>query len=218
MTAKPPLPPYLQMPTKPGETHKEEDWQSFLQQVKPLSASKRLNRVMPSQPAKPAAGVGTGAGGTAKPLHPHALANPLQSPSPFGIGSAASLPACPKPTDRLRDIDRRNWVKLKRGEWPIDMTIDLHGCTLESAHQQLVQRLCDAWQMHYRCVLVVTGMGRRSPSGIGAIKQSVPIWIQESPLADKVLAYCPAQPHHGGAGAVYLLLRRQRLPRTEPND
>jgi DNA-nicking Smr family endonuclease len=208
------------MPTKPGEARREEDWQSFLQQVKPLAASKRTNRVMPAQPAKPVAGSGAGGGGTAKALHPHALASQLHpsSPSPFGIGSTASLPARPKPTDRLRDIDRRNWVKLKRGEWPIDMTIDLHGCTLESAHQQLVQRLCDAWQAHHRCVLVVTGMGRRSPSGIGAIKQSLPIWIQESPLADKVLAYCPAQPHHGGAGAVYLLLRRQRLPRTEPND
>jgi DNA-nicking Smr family endonuclease len=211
------------MPTKPGEARREEDWQSFLQQVKPLAASKRTNRVMPAQPAKPVAGSGAGGGeGTAKALHPHALASHLQppslSPSPFSIGSTASLPARPKPTDRLRDIDRRNWVKLKRGEWPIDMTIDLHGCTLESAHQQLVQRLCDAWQAHHRCVLVVTGMGRRSPSGIGAIKQSLPIWIQESPLADKVLAYCPAQLHHGGAGAVYLLLRRQRLPRTEPND
>lgn len=213
MTAKPPLPPHLRLPPKPGETRKEEDWQSFVQQVKPLAAHKRSNRVMPSPPAKPAAGAGA-----VKPLPPGALANPLQSPPAFGMGSAAGLPTCPKPTDRLRDIDRRNWVKLKRGEWPIDMTIDLHGCTLESAYQQLVDRLGDAWQRYYRCVLVVTGMGKRSPSGIGAIKQSLPLWIQESPLADKVLAYCPAQPHHGGAGALYLLLRRQRLPRANPND
>ncbi|MBM3602248.1 MAG: hypothetical protein FJX22_00485 [Alphaproteobacteria bacterium] len=213
MTDYPPLPPHLRMPTKPGELGREADWQSFVQQVKPLPAHKRSNRVAPN----PTHSTGKPAGKTspAETLASHGHVAPA-----VGLGSMAShpKPAHPKPTNRLRDIDRRNWLRLKRGEWPIDATIDLHGCTLESAHQQLVQRLCDAWQVHQRCLLVITGVGRRSPSGIGAIKQALPFWIQESPLVDKVLAYCPAQPHHGGAGALYLLLRRQRLPSVGADD
>jgi len=56
-----------------------------------------------------------------------------------------------------------------------------------------------------RCVLVITGHGRISG---GVLKASVPRWLAEPELRRHVLAIAPAQPQHGGAGALYLLLRR----------
>jgi DNA-nicking Smr family endonuclease len=38
----------------------------------------------------------------------------------------------------------------------------------------------------------------------------VPRWLEEAPLRRHILATAPAQPGHGGAGALYLLLRRRR--------
>jgi len=56
-------------------------------------------------------------------------------------------------------------------------------------------------------VLVITGRGL-GQSGPGVLKSSVPRWLEESELRRHVLAIATAQPHHGGPGATYLLLRR----------
>jgi DNA-nicking Smr family endonuclease len=53
--------------------------------------------------------------------------------------------------------------------------------------------------------LVITGHGRSSG---GILKSAVPRWLHEPDLRRDVLAIAPARPQHGGAGALYLLLRR----------
>ena len=58
-----------------------------------------------------------------------------------------------------------------------------------------------------RMVLVITGKG--GPEG-GALKRLVPMWLATAPLAAKIAAAAPARPHHGGAGALYVYLRRKR--------
>ena len=60
-----------------------------------------------------------------------------------------------------------------------------------------------------RCVLVITGRGL-GPDGPGVLKRAVPRWLAEAGLRRRILAVAAAQPRHGGAGALYLLLRRQR--------
>jgi DNA-nicking Smr family endonuclease len=57
-------------------------------------------------------------------------------------------------------------------------------------------------------VLVITGRGL-GQNGPGVLKSSVPRWLEEPELRRLILATAPAQPHHGGAGAIYLLLRRR---------
>jgi len=42
------------------------------------------------------------------------------------------------------------------------------------------------------------------------LKSAVPRWLEEAGLRRKILAIAPAQPRDGGAGALYLLLRRHR--------
>lgn len=106
------------------------------------------------------------------------------------------------------DIDRRSWTRLRRGQIEIERTLDLHGRTQTEAHGALNRFLTMASAAGLRCVLVVTGKGRSE--GRGVLRQLVPRWLDEAPHRQSVLTYCPAQPRHGGDGAIYVLLRRQR--------
>ena len=58
-------------------------------------------------------------------------------------------------------------------------------------------------------MLVITGRGL-GPEGPGVLKSAVPRWLEQGALRRRILAVAAAQPRHGGAGALYLLLRRQR--------
>lgn len=106
------------------------------------------------------------------------------------------------------DIDRRNWERLKRGRIDIERKLDLHGRTQTEAHGALNRFLAMAAATGLRCVLVVTGKG--GVDGRGVLRQMVPRWLGEADNRQKVLTYCPAQPRHGGDGALYVLLRRRR--------
>ncbi|GHD39725.1 hypothetical protein GCM10017083_01980 [Thalassobaculum fulvum] len=126
-------------------------------------------------------------------------------------------------------IDRRSQLRLKRGQFPIEARIDLHGLSRERAHAGLNAFLARQAALGRRCVLVITGKGRpdrqrpdwqrpdwpRSDWGseereIGVIRRALPGWLGDHPNKDRVLAYAPAQPQDGGAGAWYVLLRRRR--------
>jgi DNA-nicking Smr family endonuclease len=48
------------------------------------------------------------------------------------------------------------------------------------------------------------------PRPRGAIRASLPDWLAYSPYADQIVALRPAHISHGGAGAVYVILRRAR--------
>ena len=106
------------------------------------------------------------------------------------------------------DIDRRNWERLKRGQIRIERKLDLHGRTQTEAHGELDRFLTMASVSGLRCILVVTGKG--GVDGRGVLRQMVPRWLDEADNRQKVLTYCPAQPRHGGDGALYVLLRRRR--------
>jgi DNA-nicking Smr family endonuclease len=104
-------------------------------------------------------------------------------------------------------IDRRSWLRLKRGQVTIEQTIDLHGLTQEQAHERVGRFLAEAQQSGLRCLLVVTGKGLAHG---GVLRHMVPRWLNEGANRERVLAFAPAQPKHGGAGALYLLIRRKR--------
>ena len=106
-------------------------------------------------------------------------------------------------------VDRRQAQRLKRGQMPIDGTLDLHGCTQAEAHRRLGRALAEAQAAGKRCLLVVTGRGIGKSAG-GVLRAAVPRWLNESPNRERVLAFDLAQPKHGGDGALYVLLRRHR--------
>ena len=81
--------------------------------------------------------------------------------------------------------------------------------TQDEAHQALDRFVADAHEEGRRVLLVVTGKGLGRAEG-GVLRAAVPRWLEEGPCRPKVLAHAPARPKHGGAGALYLLLRRRR--------
>ena len=61
-----------------------------------------------------------------------------------------------------------------------------------------------------RTVLVVPGRGLNSPHGISILREKVQEWFTQEPLKRVILAFCTAKPSDGGAGALYVLLRKFR--------
>ncbi len=85
--------------------------------------------------------------------------------------------------------------------------------TKAEAHHALLGYLEHCHRHDRRVVLVITGKGtfrRGEEQAGGVLRQSVPRWLSETPLREKVLAWQPAQPRDGGEGALYVLLKRRR--------
>jgi DNA-nicking Smr family endonuclease len=124
-------------------------------------------------------------------------------------GRMPALPKKPIPApsqlDRFAGVDRATADKVKRGRYPVAGRLDLHGMTQAEAHRALAGYVGGARAAGKRCVLVITGHGRSSG---GVLKASVPRWLAEPELRRHILAIAPAQPRHGGDGALYLLLKK----------
>jgi DNA-nicking Smr family endonuclease len=108
-------------------------------------------------------------------------------------------------------LDRRLKQRLARGLIAIDARIDLHGLTQAEAFAQLTAFLRRARRDGARTVLVITGKGgagERDGSPRGVLRRQVPLWLSASGLREAVIAFAPAATEHGGAGALYVRLRR----------
>ncbi len=127
-------------------------------------------------------------------------------------GVAPRAAAAPRPRDiapgEFADIDRRTADRFRRGRLPIEARLDLHGHFQEDAHAALNDFIPGCAATGKRCVLVITGRGSREGSGV--LRARLPEWLNAPPCRAHVLAVAPAQPQHGGAGAFYVLLKRQR--------
>jgi DNA-nicking Smr family endonuclease len=91
----------------------------------------------------------------------------------------------------------------------IDGRIDLHGLHQAEAHRELAHFIADSFAAGRRLVLVITGKGA-GEGGRGVLRAAAPRWLNEAPLREKILAVREARPQHGGAGALYVLLKRRR--------
>ena len=136
---------------------------------------------------------------------PRALVRPA-TPSPeisdgwsdHGAGDVA-------PTSYLRDgLNRMTLKKLRRGLWPVQDSIDLHGYTSGEARHALMNFLRHALLHNYRCVGVIHGKGWGSEGGEGILKIRVRHWLPQHP---RVLAFYEAPANAGGGGAVWVLLK-----------
>jgi DNA-nicking Smr family endonuclease len=110
---------------------------------------------------------------------------------------------------RAADVARKTLSRLRRGEFPPDAELDLHGLDARQARRTLVERLEAASARGNRCVLVVHGRGRHSEAA-PVLRSELPGWLQERPLAALVMAFCTAPANRGGSGALLVLLRRAR--------
>lgn len=91
--------------------------------------------------------------------------------------------------------------KLKQGKIPIEAKLDLHGFVAESAREALITFLDDCYNSNKRSVLIIHGKGHTDKP---VLKNKLNNWLRQF---DCVLAFASSLPRHGGAGAVYVLLR-----------
>jgi DNA-nicking Smr family endonuclease len=113
----------------------------------------------------------------------------------------------------LMPIERRLKQRLGRGSQDIDARIDLHGRTQSQAHAALLRFVQKCQTDGARIVLVITGKGSSADdfaSERGVLKRQVPLWLQLPEFRSYVLAVEEAHSGHGGAGALYVRLRRTR--------
>lgn len=107
-----------------------------------------------------------------------------------------------------RGVDRSLMDPLRRGEFSVQAHLDLHGMVVEEARDELERFLGESRRRGLRCVLVVHGRGLHSKDRKPVLKERISAWLTRGKLARIVLAFATARPADGGAGAVYVLLRR----------
>jgi DNA-nicking Smr family endonuclease len=168
-------------------------WHHVVRDARPLRLGAAPDAGEPS-PAKPPAGTQVAPAASAKPPSP-VIAAPPRPPASGRLDASGPV-----------DLDRRTWLKLRRGLHPIDARLDLHGLSQAEAHARLTGFLASAQQRGNRCVLVITGRGLRHG---GTLRAMTPRWLDEAPNRPRVLSYAQAQLRHGGEGALYVLLRRR---------
>ncbi|GAB7531876.1 Smr/MutS family protein [Pseudomonas sp. 3A(2025)] len=98
--------------------------------------------------------------------------------------------------------------KLKLGQVSFEGSLDLHGMNVEVARETLWAFLAEATKLEVRCVRVTHGKAQRLDGKRPMIKSHVNTWLRQHP---QVLGFCSCQARHGGAGALYVLLKRTML-------
>jgi len=150
-----------------------------------------------------------------KPVKPAREPAPPKAERPDGPApprpTIMPAPAKPKAPPALNPFDRRTMSRLGRGITSIDARIDLHGLTQARAHTALFGFLRDAQAHGARVVLVITGKGGNGRGEErGVLRRIVPAWLSSPELRPLVVGFDEASRSHGGAGALYVRLRRKR--------
>ncbi|MRW92898.1 DNA mismatch repair protein MutS [Duganella sp. FT80W] len=98
--------------------------------------------------------------------------------------------------------------KMRKGHWPIQDELDLHGMNRDQARDALGAFLTRAQQRNHRCVCVIHGRGFGSRGQEPVLKSMVHSWLVQK----GVVAFCQARNHEGGEGALIVLLRAALQP------
>lgn len=101
-------------------------------------------------------------------------------------------------------LQHRTMKQLRRGKVPLENTLDLHGATAIQAKRRLRDFITTSIVSKNRAVIIVHGKGMRSANNTPVLKTRVNYWLREN---ENVLGFCPAAQHHGGSGALYVLLK-----------
>jgi DNA-nicking Smr family endonuclease len=154
------------------------------------------------------------------PLHPQAEATVEASPEPVAAPLPARQPAPPRPrpaaaapAPALGTTLDGSWDRrLSRGLVQPDFTVDLHGHRLAEAYDLLDDSLDRGIASGARLILLITGKPPKGepPVARGKIRAAVHDWLAASPHASRIAAVRGAHARHGGAGALYIVLRRRK--------
>ena len=188
-------PPIPDLPRRKRILTEEEHalWQSVAKQLKPLRTK---HRAITAPTAPPSAEAGAAAKIAAHP-------KPVPATGP--------QPKKPLPPP-LVPLGRRERSRLSKGKKEIEARLDLHGMTQARAHRALSGFLHRAHGEGLTFVLVITGKGKvGAESERGVLRRQVPQWLSQPEFRTLVVGFEEAHIGHGGAGALYVRIRRSRL-------
>ena len=196
----------MKKPRRPLSKEEQKLWERVTRTIKPsigstVGASDDFSRLLDGK-------------STSQPLASKPAPSGSQSKKPGSPPSAPQLEvkSLSEPRQRIPEpIDARTLRDLQKGRRSIDARIDLHGLTHDRAKQSLEGFLDLSFAAGHRMVLVITGKG---PSGMGVLKQSVPVWLDQPTFRRVVNGYRIAHPRHGGEGALYVRIRRRQASRS----
>jgi DNA-nicking Smr family endonuclease len=192
----------------------QELWARFASDIAPL----KRKRTAAPKAAKAEAAPGVELPKAAPREKPATVESPARA---VAAPRGARPPDLPLPAGGGRrpvpGLDKRTAERLRKGEIPIEAKLDLHGMTQAEASAALSRFVRQSRLYGLRCLLVITGKGerRRAEEDVivpametGVLKQLVPRWLSSGAERQHILAIATARPQHGGAGALYVLLRR----------
>ena len=108
---------------------------------------------------------------------------------------------------RAAGLDSRTMERLRRGRIRPEARLDLHGMTQDEAHRAVAGFIATNRSDGRRCVLIITGRGRGKFGG-GVLRKQTPRWLNLQPTRGNILGFAESQPKDGGAGALYVLLKK----------
>ena len=114
-----------------------------------------------------------------------------------------------------RGLDSHWDRRLKSGQLQPEITLDLHGHNLDAAYDRLMGGMAQAGAIGARTILLVTGKPRPVEAADrgnrrGAIRAKVLDWLAASSHHSAIAAVRRAHQRHGGDGALYIVLKRER--------
>ncbi|MBI1402124.1 MAG: DNA mismatch repair protein MutS [Porphyrobacter sp.] len=180
-------------------------WAQLAASVQPLPGKQRPEAPRRSPPPQPK----TAAAPPAPPALPaKAAAGPRLPRNP------APVPGAPPRAGQDAGLDSHWDRRMKGGRIVPDLTLDLHGHTLDTAYERIMAGLDQARAMDARVVLIVAGRERPvDPADRmerrGAIRAKLLDWLAASRHAAAIGAVRKAHVRHGGEGALYLFLKRR---------
>jgi DNA-nicking Smr family endonuclease len=189
---------------RPLDSDEKALWGRVIATVKPIHAAKKV--ALKKAEISPAP--------TAKPAPPAKRVATAIKTTPANRPLAKSVTA--KPTGQLpaNNLDGHWDRRLGSGSVIPDVSVDLHGTGLSGAYNRLDGALEQSISQHMRVILLVTGRARshdrHSGEGRGAIASVVRDWLAASRHAASIAAVRNAHPRHGGAGALYIILKQRR--------
>ncbi len=95
------------------------------------------------------------------------------------------------------ETDSHEVQRLRRGDYPPDLILDLHGFKKEEAKHEIAALIHVAQKKHIYCVSIMHGKGTY------ALKKSIPNWLIQHPA---VMGFHQAPKEWGGQAALLVLI------------
>lgn len=186
------------------ESHNEDKalFRAMMRDVTPLKHRKKISVETPRQPQNNPAEKNS----ANQPLQPSMKKKALSSIPP--LSSVYSEAVCSE--DILSfcspTLPAKRFQQLKKGEIPFEAVLDLHGFNVDRARESLCHFILEQSSRNTLCILIIHGKGNlRGEKPV--IKNHTNHWLRQIP---QVLGFHSARPKHGGPGALYVLLKRDK--------